>query len=966
MPSVERNTNMSQRSDFPRSDSFREADAAARHTDDQLGAEDPLVQLARIVNRNRPASSEAGGDYFAALDQDDLLREPAGQPPVSQPAGYGVDESHGAYGQPESYAGQEAYADAGSYADEPYEAYPDQPDYGAPAVALPEDFHLEDPYGTPRSEESGYPEVVSQPFVTPDLRGGGDPLRYEEAEPAQYAPSVESYGLRGSSGLQLDEDAFASSLAAGEGDYYAGESAEDEAVAGLRPGLNLSLDPEELAGYPEDDAAMTGGEVYTSQSYGASAYADEGYADDGAYPAEEAYTEEAYPAEDYAGNLTAAGSRYDAGDQGALRGSLDRGSGFDFAASLEQGLEDELQGAFEAGLQEQGRVQPASSFAGYGEEKPAPSAHGPETGSMAASLSAALAGSLVSALSEEVSPAGAKSAERTFKPRATPQMPQAKAEPSNKAASAPSYGGYDPEALAAAPQPSKAATAAVPFVPDATQPWPSLASDAAVRSAKEASASFAELDDLVGSLFKDERLQRGNEPERKSSGLDSADIDDMAWPDALRNLPREAGPVEDDLSEGEIADIFAQSRPQAQQLPLLYDEDEAPPPPGGYDLDAVARAMQESDPTLAGAGILPPHSAYEEQAAPHSGNSRRGLKIAAAVLGVAVVGGAAFALLGSGGSSVPDGPPQVIAGLEEPLKTYPEPAESGASQPAKLIYDRVGGEPADGERMVVQDSPEPAELPPAPVDGSASDLTPGAPKRVRTLVVRPDGTIINGASSADTAGAGTVRTVSPTPVAQTPALETPGMPGAAGALAPVAALTPAPGAEEAAGPLTPVTPEEQRAADAIFNGATPRVKPGPGAQVAAVQPQPVPAQPSTPQPVNSGPLNLTQPAAPQPVAAQPAQQPQATAPSASSIAPGTYVVQVTSQRSQEQAQTAYAALQRRYPSVLGGQTPVIEPIEIEGRGTFYRVRIPAGSKDAADALCGSLQSAGGDCFVRRN
>ncbi len=336
------------------------------------------------------------------------------------------------------------------------------------------------------------------------------------------------------------------------------------------------------------------------------------------------------------------------------------------------------------------------------------------------------------------------------------------------------------------------------------------------------------------------------------------------------------------------------------------------------------------------------------------------------MIGVAVVGGAAFALFGTGRSSVPDGPPQVIAGLEEPLKTYPEPAESGASQPAKLIYDRVGGEPADGERLVVQDSPEPAELPPAPVDGSASDLTPGAPKRVRTLVVRPDGTIINGTSGAEAAGAGTVRTVSPTPAAQAPALETPGMPEAAGVLAPVATLTPAPGAGQPAEALTPVTPEEQRAADAIFKGASPRVKPAPGAQVAAVQPQPVPAQPSSPQPSNSGPLNLTQPAAPQPVAAQPTQQAPATTPAASSIAPGTYVVQVTSQRSQEQAQTAYAALQRRYPSVLGGQTPVIEPIEIEGRGTFYRVRIPAGSKDAADALCGSLQSAGGDCFVRRN
>lgn len=958
MPSVERNTNMSQRSDFPRSDSLREADSAARHTDDQLGAEDPLVQLARIVNRNRPASPEAGGDYFAALDQDELLREPVEQAPVSPPASYSGGESLDAYSPQQGYAGEEVYSDAASYADEPYEAYPAQPDFDEPSRALPEGFQLQDPYGTPRSEESGYPETVSQPFVTPDVRSSGESLRYEEAEPEQYEPALDSYALRGSSGLQLNEDAFVSSLAAGPGDDY---PTQDDSAAGAPQGLNLSLDPEELAGFAADDASMDGDEVYRSQSYGSAVYSGEGYAESGAYPADDTYFGETGN-----GNPAPGGNRYDDEAQSELRGSLDQGSGFDFAASLEKGLEGELQEAFEAGLQGQNRAQPAFPSAGYGEEEPVPSARDAGTGSMAAELSAALAGSLVSALSEETPAAGSKSAERAFKPRATPQMPQARAEHSDKPASAPSYGGYDPEALAAAPQPSKAATAAVPFVPDATQPWPSLASDAAVRSAKEASASFAELDDLVGSLFKDERLQKGTEPERMPSSLDAADIDDMAWPDALRNLPRDAGPVEDNLSEGDIADIFAQSRPQAQQLPLLYDEDEAPPPPGGYDLDAVARAMQESDPTLAGAGILPPHSSYEEKAAPHAGNSRRGLKIAAAVLGVAVVGGAVFALFGTGGSSVPDGPPQVIAGLEEPLKTYPEPAESGVSQPAKLIYDRVGGEPADGERMVVQDSPEPAELPPAPVDGSASDLTPGAPKRVRTLVVRPDGTIINGTSGSDTAGAGTVRTVSPAPVAQAPALETPGMPGAAGALAPITSLPPAPGAEGAAGALTPVTPEEQQAADAIFKGASPRVKPAPGAQVAAVQPQPVPAQPSTPQPVRSGPLNLTQPAAPQPVAAQPVQQAQAAAPAASSIAPGTYVVQVTSQRSQEQAQTAYAALQRRYPSVLGGQTPVIEPIEIEGRGTFYRVRIPAGSKDAADALCGSLQSAGGDCFVRRN
>ncbi|WP_186387926.1 SPOR domain-containing protein, partial [Stappia sp. TSB10P1A] len=114
------------------------------------------------------------------------------------------------------------------------------------------------------------------------------------------------------------------------------------------------------------------------------------------------------------------------------------------------------------------------------------------------------------------------------------------------------------------------------------------------------------------------------------------------------------------------------------------------------------------------------------------------------------------------------------------------------------------------------------------------------------------------------------------------------------------------------------------------------------------------------------------PAQPQPAATQapatqaPATQASAPAASGGTIPAGTYIVQVSSQRTREQAQTAFNDLQRRYGSVLGGVSPVIEQADLGDRGTFYRVRIPTSSRDDAISLCERLKSAGGDCFVRRN
>ena len=86
-----------------------------------------------------------------------------------------------------------------------------------------------------------------------------------------------------------------------------------------------------------------------------------------------------------------------------------------------------------------------------------------------------------------------------------------------------------------------------------------------------------------------------------------------------------------------------------------------------------------------------------------------------------------------------------------------------------------------------------------------------------------------------------------------------------------------------------------------------------------------------------------------------------------SIASGSYSVQLSSQRSDGAARQTFASLQRRYGSVLGGYSPLITPREISGRGTFYQVKVGQfSSQSEANNLCNALKAQGGDCFVTRN
>jgi cell division septation protein DedD len=94
-----------------------------------------------------------------------------------------------------------------------------------------------------------------------------------------------------------------------------------------------------------------------------------------------------------------------------------------------------------------------------------------------------------------------------------------------------------------------------------------------------------------------------------------------------------------------------------------------------------------------------------------------------------------------------------------------------------------------------------------------------------------------------------------------------------------------------------------------------------------------------------------------------ATNPAQTVPAAS----GGYLVQVSSQKNEADAQASFRTLQGKFPNVLGSRSPVIKRADLGEKGVYYRAMVgPFGSPDEASQFCGSLKSAGGQCVVQRN
>ncbi|MEZ5764767.1 MAG: SPOR domain-containing protein [Xanthobacteraceae bacterium] len=188
------------------------------------------------------------------------------------------------------------------------------------------------------------------------------------------------------------------------------------------------------------------------------------------------------------------------------------------------------------------------------------------------------------------------------------------------------------------------------------------------------------------------------------------------------------------------------------------------------------------------------------------------------------------------------------------------------------------------------------------------------------------------------------RVVFPNVTATTPASGTPTQPQQTAAVGGVTATQPS----------TALGDEPRRVRTLSIRSDQPDTAPS---QTAATAPAPSRAVASAraQAPANGGPMSLSP---------QAASAPQRTAAVHTS---GGYVVQVSSQRSEADAQAAYRAIQSRFPNVLGSRSAMIRRADLGERGIYYRAMVgPFSAAEEAGQLCNSLKSVGGQCVVQRN
>jgi cell division septation protein DedD len=336
------------------------------------------------------------------------------------------------------------------------------------------------------------------------------------------------------------------------------------------------------------------------------------------------------------------------------------------------------------------------------------------------------------------------------------------------------------------------------------------------------------------------------------------------------------------------------------------------------------------DPDYADDAYLPAHGDEFYDEAPRR-RLRPWLLAGAAVIAVVVVSASAlFAYRAVFGVTNTGAPPVTIRPEAGPTKLVPgsstKAADSGSN---KQIYDRVGGEPSQAsERMVSREErPLDASTPTRMPGGTVAAVTPAMqppqaapvstspatastePRRVRTVTVRADGSVVGDQNR---------------PAAAPATAQRAGAPAASGPLA----LSNSPGSSGAAVP--PARPSQ---------GDNPW---------ASVTNQPAPT---------------TQAALPSQAGANPAPIVAVNTPAPA----GSYVVQVAAQKTEADAASTWQQLQQKYPAVLGGQQAAIRRVDLGERGVFYRAQVgPFGSRSQASEVCQSLKAAGGECVIQRN
>jgi hypothetical protein len=306
---------------------------------------------------------------------------------------------------------------------------------------------------------------------------------------------------------------------------------------------------------------------------------------------------------------------------------------------------------------------------------------------------------------------------------------------------------------------------------------------------------------------------------------------------------------------------------------------------------------------------------YGEEAEEDRKPRRRGMITVAAVLALAVVGtGGAFAYRTYMGSPR-GGEPPIIRADAGPTKVVPAPTGESVAK----VPDRMA--PGGAEKIV------PREEAPVDVNAGARQVFP------------PVNTNANPPSTASVA----------------PAAKPPAAPPANGTLS---------------------GDEPRKIKTLAVKGDPADVAATPAPKPAAAPPRPVPSSTAaarTPSPAANANASANAPLSLSPQGAQPASADTRTrvastnAAQATPSAGGSYVVQVSSQRSEADAQASFKALQGKFPSVLGSRAPLIKRADLGDKGVYYRAMVgPFASSEEAAQVCGNLKTAGGQCVVQKN
>lgn len=416
---------------------------------------------------------------------------------------------------------------------------------------------------------------------------------------------------------------------------------------------------------------------------------------------------------------------------------------------------------------------------------------------------------------------------------------------------------------------------------------------------------------------------------REFSVEPQTEIESQHYPSPIHPLHRYTAPPQEAQPDSYYQDEpYQDQQAQDQQArdQEAYAEPEAALDPSRYD-DALYGRIESSVQDLQRAPAYPddPYAypaGYEEETEEAPAPKRRGPGVM--VLGIFALGVFGFAAAYGYHSyfgTVRPGEPPIIKADNSPTKIIP-PTDGSAKMPDRLLQ-------GDGAEKIVPREEQPLDV------------------------------------NANTAG----------PRVVFPQLNQNANPPSLTSVAPNAMPAPPPGSDPAAmagasnGNLPNSEPRkiktfsvhgDQPDAAAVPVNVPP---PAPPAKQGAVAKPPTQANASANMPLSLVPQARSEPAARTRVASTEPTQIAPSAPAAS----GGYLVQISSQRNEADAKASFRALQNKFRSVLGSQTPLIKRADLGSKGVYYRAMVgPFGTSEQAAQFCGNLKSAGGQCIIQRN